>query len=274
MSTGTSEKWPTELLIIRHGQSEANVRKEWAKAVRNEGGTPESAWAFTHQRDMDTPLTELGRKQAFALGQLLGKQYPRTPIFNVNDKILQKEEGIAAYPHTRFGMIEKVVLSPYLRTRQTTDLVIAGMGYSPIKIVEERIREIEFGLMDGLSREGVRLKYPDEAIRRERDGKYWYRPPGGENRPDVRLRVHSFLDTLNRDYVGKRVLVVCHSVVVLAFRSLIERWGEEEYMQVDKEDDCKNCGLCRYVRNDKGKLELAEYNTVAPTDDIVLPEGI
>jgi broad specificity phosphatase PhoE len=146
------------------------------------------------------------------------------------------------------------------------------MHHAPTVVVDERIREIEFGVMDGIDRKRFRELYPLEADRRERDGKYYYRPPGGENRPDVRLRVHSVLDTLNRDYVGTKVMIVCHSVVVLAFRSLIERWEEAEYLKVDKEDDCKNCGLTIYHRQDKRKLVLTEYNLVAPVLD-VLPNG-
>jgi probable phosphoglycerate mutase len=248
------EKWPRELLIVRHGQSIANVRKQLAAESRYRGESAESAWAFTHQRDMDSPLTDLGHQQALALGKYAAVRYPPTETF--------KHHPVCSDP-----MIEHIILSPYLRTRQTKDGIVKGLGYEPPCTVEERVREIEFGLMDGLNREGVRLKYPDEAARRDRDGKYWYRPAGGENRPDVRLRVHSVLDTLNRDYVGLRVLIICHSVVVLAFRSLIERWGEEQYMQVDQEDDVVNCGLTRYVRVLKGskfKLVLAEYNTVIP----------
>ena len=80
----------------------------------------------------------------------------------------------------------------------------------------------------------------------------------------MRLRVHSVLDTLNRDYVGMKVLVVCHSVVVLAFRSLLERWEESEYLQVDREDDVKNCGLTIYRRYENRKLVMQNYNLVAP----------
>lgn len=246
-------KWPIELLIARHGQSEANVRKDAAKISRAAGDeAPPSAWAYVHDRDMDTPLTQLGNRQAYGLGYEIGGRYP------------------ASKP------LDFIIVSPYVRTRQTTQQIIRGASHNfsgaylpdfTKIVVEERIREIEFGLMDGLTREGVRLKYPDEAIRRERDGKYWYRPPGGESRPDVRLRVHSFLDTLNRDYVGTRVLVVCHSVVVLAFRSLLERWGEEQYMQVDREEDVKNCGLTVYKREEERRLKLVEYNTVIPPMD-------
>jgi probable phosphoglycerate mutase len=232
-------KWPSELLMIRHGQSEANVRKDASRDARAAGQVPESAWALTHERDQDTPLTGVGRERSYDLGVYLGKQYPTT------------------------RQLDCILTSPYVRTRETTEQIVRGLGYRPEIVVEERLREIEFGIFDGLTREGVQLKYPDEALRRDRDGKYWYRPPGGESRPDVRLRCHSVLGTICRDYVDKRLLLSCHSVIVLALRSLLERWGEQQYMQVDREDDVANCGLTRYMYNEgSGKLELREYNSV------------
>ena len=77
------------------------------------------------------------------------------------------------------------------------------------------------------------------------------------------LRVHSFFGTLTRDYRRQSVLVVCHSVVVLIFRRLLERWDEAEYLKVDAEDDVLNCSVTAY-RYDaaKQKLVLDEYNTV------------
>jgi len=234
------EKWPSPFMIARHGYSFANERKDKAKAF---GQEPQ--WTDV-ERDQDCKLTPLGHDQALALGVMLGD-------IEIPDVILT---------------------SPYTRAKQTTEGVVQGIQsviyatgsrliYRPRIVVEERIREIEFGIMDGIDRATFRKLFPSEADRRERDGKYYYRPPGGENRPDVRLRVHSVLDTLNRDYVGVKMLAVCHSVVVLAFRSLIERWEEAEYLQVDKEDDVKNCGLTIYDRVDKRKLVLREYNRVA-----------
>ena len=65
------------------------------------------------------------------------------------------------------------------------------MPDKPLIVREERIREIEFGILDVLTSEGIKAKYREEYARREREGKYWYRPPGGESRPDVALRVQS-----------------------------------------------------------------------------------
>jgi len=224
------QKWPDHLVIVRHGQSERNVAKERAAAEQHKL----DVWA-DNLRDIDTPLTALGREQAAATGHFLRERFNFDVIFS----------------------------SPYLRTIQTTELITAQLSAPPSIAREERIREIEFGVLDGLTRDGIQKLYPQELVRREREGKYWYRPPGGESRPDVALRIHSFLGTLAREYRGKTVLVVCHSVVVLIFRRLLERWDEAQYIKVDSEDEVLNCSITAYRYNpETRKLMLDCFNTV------------
>lgn len=222
------QKWPDTLIIVRHGESERNVAKEKAKLAA-------TGVYGTGLRDVDTPLTAHGHEQATATGKYLAQHFAFDAYFT----------------------------SPYLRTRQTMDDIRRAYPRAAEPVVEERLREIEFGILDGLTSTGIAERYPEEKKRRDREGKYWYRPPGGESRPDVALRVHSFLGTLTRDYRQKSVLVVCHSVVVLIFRRLLERWGEEQYMKVDQEADVLNCSLTIYGFNRKtGRLELDKYNHV------------
>ena len=223
------QKWPDQLVIVRHGQSERNVAKERAKAEHKL-----EVWS-ANLRDVDTPLTALGFDQAVATGRFLRGKFNFDMVFT----------------------------SPYLRTIQTAEHIVAQMAAPPAIMYEERIREIEFGILDGLTRDGIQKLYPLEFARREREGKYWYRPPGGESRPDVALRVHSFLGTLTREYRRKTVLVICHSVVVLIFRRLLERWDEAQYMKVDTEDDVLNCSVTTYRYSaEKRKLMLDCFNTV------------
>lgn len=223
------QKWPELLVIVRHGQSERNVAKEQAKASGNA-----MVWGSS-LRDVDTPLTPLGIQQAISTGKFLRDKATFDVIFS----------------------------SPYMRTMQTAQHIAEQLGRVPEIIMEERVREIEFGILDGLTHQGIKERYPDEWARREREGKYWYRAPGGESRPDVALRVHSFLGALTRDFRQKKVLVVCHSVVVLIFRRLLERWDESKYLEVDKEDDVLNCGVTTYrYDRDSNKLQLDLYNTI------------
>jgi broad specificity phosphatase PhoE len=228
------QKWPDNLIIVRHGQSKRNVANELAKKNGQHHDFSEGV------RDQDTPLTPIGEMQSLSVGVELRRRFgPDDPT-------------------------DIIFVSPYLRTRQTMEKIIEGLGYRPHIIVDERIREIEFGILDGLSGDGIEAKYPDEVKRRAKEGKYFYRPPGGESRPDVKIRIRSFLDTIVRDCRGLNVVVVCHSVVVLSFRALLERWGEEEYLQVDKENDVKNASVTHYQFD--RKLRLTEYNSVFYSD--------
>jgi len=124
--------------------------------------------------------------------------------------------------------------------------VVEPFDPEPAQVVEERLREREFGLLEGLTRRGVRELHPDEMERRLKVGKYYYRPPGGESYPDVNLRVHSFLGTLVREHAGQRVLVVTHSVVVLSFRRLLERLEEDKVLDLDRHDEPRNASLSVY----------------------------
>jgi len=229
MEPAQPQKWPDLLVIVRHGQSERNVAKEQAKASGNA-----IVWG-TSLRDVDTPLTALGVQQAIETGKFL-------------------------HDRTTFDVIFS---SPYMRTIQTSQHIAEQSPTAPQIMMEERVREIEFGILDGLAHQGIKERYPEEWARREREGKYWYRPPGGESRPDVALRVHSFLGALTRDFRQKKVLVVCHSVVVLIFRRLLERWDEAKYLEVDQEDDVLNCAMTTYRFDPKEhRLLLDGYNTV------------
>jgi probable phosphoglycerate mutase len=249
----TESKWPANLVIVRHGQSQRNVEKEAAKAK----GLFKSYVGDV--RDQDTPLTPLGEGQALHVGT-----YLRDTFVN------------------KVGAFDVVLMSPYLRTRQTTNKILQGLGvdnkagldsYRPAPRVtqDERLREIEFGIFDGLTREGLAAKYPEEVRRREKEGKYWYRPPGGESRPDVGLRLQSLLITIAREFANQNVLIVTHSVVVMMFRKLLERWTEELYLEVDSTDDVKNCSITNYRSESyhhprttygSNKLKLVEYNTI------------
>jgi probable phosphoglycerate mutase len=69
---------------------------------------------------------------------------------------------------------------------------------------------------------------------------------------------------LTRDYRKKSVLVVCHSVVVLIFSRLLERWNEDEYLKIGREQDVLNCSMTAYRYDAKmGKLLLDYYNKVS-----------
>lgn len=253
----SSDRWPSSLWLVRHGESAGNVARDAAEAA----GLPMIDVAT---RDMDVALSPTGESQARTLGRWLADQ--------------PEDERPT---HT--------LASPYVRAQTTARLVLEESGCPPEEIdieVDERLREREFGILDRLTRAGIEQRHPEQAAARAFLGKFYHRPPGGESWADVALRLRSTLDTIGRQYAGDRLLVVSHQVVISVFRYLLEGLTEQELLAIDKAEELGNCSLAvfefdpdigrhggmRLVRwNDTTPLEKAGETVTAETDAHVAP---
>jgi 2,3-bisphosphoglycerate-dependent phosphoglycerate mutase len=150
--------------------------------------------AIARIRDADVKLTQRGILQARHTGLYLSK----TEKFDI------------------------CFVSPYLRTRATAEEIARQLPYNVKVYTDNTLREKEFGRLHGLQAVHVKDRFPEEYKTRERDGKYWYRFPGGENYPDVEMRVMSFLERLSREYAGRSVLVVTHQVPYKMIRAVLQ----------------------------------------------------
>ncbi|WP_255992247.1 histidine phosphatase family protein [Chitinolyticbacter albus] len=237
------QKWPDTLWLVRHGQSAGNVARDAAEAAL----LKEIEIA---ERDMDVPLSDLGRRQACALGAWLG-----------------------ALPADQQPQV--VLCSPYLRAVQSAELIGATAKLDIALILDERLREKEFGITDRLTRAGIQARFPELAEQRAHVGKFYFRPPGGESWCDVILRLRSLVDTLTREYRQERVLIVAHQVIVNCFRYLLERLDEREILDIDRRGDVPNCSVTRYrfdpTAGHHGKLVLEVANFVAPMQETGTP---
>ena len=191
-----------ELWLLRHGQSLGNVANDEARHH------PVDRLDIA-DRDMDVPLSDVGRRQASAFGRWLGSLPP-------GDRP------------------DVVVCSPYVRAVQTAELALVAAGLDAHLVRDERLREREFGVLDLLTHRGVEREFPTEATRRDRIGKFYYRPPGGESWVDVALRLRSLRDSLVREYADRRVLVVTHEVPIIIVRYLIEELGEAGALELSR----------------------------------------
>jgi broad specificity phosphatase PhoE len=172
-----------------------------------------------------------------------------------------------------------VLVSPYLRSRRTASLIVEVGGVAPdtLTIGDERLREKEFGIVDRLTRTGIEERFPELAEARQRIGKFYFRPPGGESWCDVILRLRSVLDTISLHHSGQgtRVLIVANQVIVLCLRYLLEELDESQILAIDRAGDVANCGVTTYIIDrspvDGGKLRLHGYNFVAPLEEAGAP---
>ena len=211
------QNWPRRLWLVRHGQSQGNVARDAAA----ETGAHE---IDIELRDVDVPLSALGIDQAKAAGRWFAAL------------------GESDRP-------EIILASPYIRAKQTAAIICeegALAGGPSRMIIDERLREREFGIFDRLTSAGIRHRFPEEAAHRRRLGKFYHRPPGGESWADVVLRLRSMLNTINLQYCDRRVLVVCHQVVVLCFRYILDALDEAEILNIDRRAEILNCGIAAY----------------------------
>ena len=234
--TGPDAPWPASLWVVRHGESAGNVARDAAEAAGHE------RLDLTH-RDVDVPLSELGRRQAAALGRWTAQQP-------------QDEQPTVVWS------------SPYVRARQSAEIALQTAGLDLPVIVDERLREREFGVLDGLTRKGITAQYPQESERRASIGKFYHRPPGGESWVDVAQRLRAVLDEIRMDARGERVLLMAHQVVVLLVRYVVEGMDEATVLAIDREGEVANCSVTSYEHDaEVGRLRLVRYNEVSPLEE-------
>jgi broad specificity phosphatase PhoE len=260
----TQMKWPAELLLIRHAESAYNVLKH------NKASDPdylrflELFDTAAHKQAASPPeIQSLARtlQQRYALG-LSDRDMPITPRGGQQARLTG-----AAMRAAGLHPPDIIFVSPYLRTKQTLELLQQEWPElrHPKIYEEERIREKDHGLALIYNDWRIyQVLHPDQAALHDLVGEYDYRYLNGENIPDVRQRNLSWIATLTREFAGKRVLAITHHLTILATRANFERLSPAQFLHLDEHEKPVNCGVTSYIGNPQkgisGKLELVEYN--------------
>lgn len=148
------------LYLVRHGETEYNL----------EGRI---------QGHLDTPLSDLGKKQAKCVSSRLADEK--------FDAIYSSDLGRA---HTT----AEILAAHHNLTIKTTPL----------------IRESNLGILQGLTRAEIEVKYPESEYEWRRNP-LTMRPPGAETREDVVARCVEFLNNIEQNHNdGEKLLVVGH----------------------------------------------------------------
>lgn len=159
------------LLLARHGQSVSNAGRRF-------------------QGIQDVALSELGRRQAEALGAAVGRR-----------------------------RVAHVYVSPLRRARRTAEIAVAGLGL-PMTVVED-LRELSLGEWEGRTVEEIRGLPGDPYACWVRDP-VAFMPPGAEALPAVQARVLRVVAEIAAAHPnGDDVLVVSHGGVISA---LLAHW--------------------------------------------------
>jgi broad specificity phosphatase PhoE len=124
----------------------------------------------------ETPLSELGRRQAQALADAM------------------RESTRADVLYT----------SPFRRAVETAATLARALDLEPIEDV--RLAEFTLGIEDAMSMAEVAEQRPDLQVWRSEHG-----PPGGETLGEFTARVASFCEDVVRRHAGGTLLVVAHA---------------------------------------------------------------
>ncbi|MFE0150736.1 histidine phosphatase family protein [Nonomuraea sp. NPDC059007] len=219
---------PVRIIAVRHGQSEANLAYERARER-----------PLVYERgDQEVTLTDLGRRQAAAVGHVL-----------------------AALPEAEAP--EVVWCSPYLRARDTWVHAQRawGVGTTLPLTVDKRLRDREMGALAPFNRAAVAERFPEEAARFLSEGEYAFRPPGGESFGDVVVRLRAFVGDLRATARGRRVLIVAHDAVVLLLRHVLAGKPDAELPAVHRYAPIRNASVSTWHVVD-GRMEVLSFNDV------------
>lgn len=202
------------IFLVRHGESIANINPAY----------------YAELQDHNVPLSQWGHEQALEAGNALKAFFDEYP-------------DIQSKPILLFH-------SPYLRTRQTMDGLLEGLGetQAPVKIREDfLLRERDYGLFNDIRSKKDRdqkLPYQHERFNtlRAKDGKFFASPPLGESYADLALRTRLFKQDVMRAYHEgvENIVVVGHGEALHTFMMDFFHKGIKWF---ENTDHMKNCEI-------------------------------
>jgi len=161
MAARYKDRMTTRILLVRHGESEWNASGRW------------QGWA-------ESPLSDLGRRQAF--------------------------EAASAV-----GAVDAIVASDLERAVETALIVSETIGVGPV-VTEPGLRERDVGEWTGLTRDEIEERWPGD-LERWRRGEL-AAPPGGEQNDAIIERYEAALRRAASTFDGGEILAVSHGGVM------------------------------------------------------------
>jgi probable phosphoglycerate mutase len=190
----------TELILIRHGET------AWNRERRMQGQT-------------DTPLSDIGRAQAEAVGRRLA-QHPFAALYS----------------------------SDLARAWDTAAAIARASGREIVR--EPALRERTFGMFEGLTYDEMSQRYPEAHARfsvRDPD----YAVPGGESPREFFERSLACLNAIAHTHAGECVVVVTHGLVL----DTLHRAAHRMPLDAKREAPLLNASLNTFQRSADGWRE-------------------
>jgi 2,3-bisphosphoglycerate-dependent phosphoglycerate mutase len=203
-----------QIFVVRHGESLGNLDPS----------------AYAKYGDCEIPATLWGIEQGSGSGKAIARLCDERPELH--------------------GCKFKVIHSPYQRTVETKDAVIAAIGEDRIARVraDTRLREQDMGAarpfiydipFDAEAMEPYREAFEAYALAVEKD-KFTARPPLGESGEDVAARTKDALDALKKETETDHtpIIIVGHKVSNSTLEKHLLNKDADWYAQAPRRNNC------------------------------------
>lgn len=145
------------------------------------------------------------------------------------------------------GCPDVVIISPYLRARQTFQLLLKGCPvFNSLPLIEDdEVREQDHGDVNRfLSWKIFGALYPELYRSFLENGHYNFSCPGGESTEHMRhKRVRPFLSQVREKYSGKRIFCISHALFITMTKNDVAGTGGEGFNLDFKAKKPSNCSL-------------------------------
>ncbi|MEK7642252.1 MAG: histidine phosphatase family protein [Patescibacteria group bacterium] len=190
------------------------------------------------------------------------------------DGLEQMENAITVY----YNLMAKLPLFPLfimcstaVRTKVVANKFAATFGILGLQVIEDsRLNEKWDGILHSLSKEEIEAKYPEQIDLRKKYGWYHYKPFGGENGPDVEVRIKSLLQDITSVpmHIGKTIVLCSHGNWQLLFEKIALGQSAKEVEEARENNPIPNCAISIYDFFPHARLDsflrTTEINRYAP----------
>lgn len=147
----------------------------------------------------------------------------------------------------------KIVVSPYVRTRETLNGILRSWGGTAVKVTEDvRIRQQEFGNFDAPHMDELKAE-------KSSFGAFYYRFPNGESPADCYDRASSFLETMYRSWQvneAENQIIVGHGLMILVTLMRMFKLPVEAFERMEKMTGCEFVVLERPADDAKFRISF------------------
>ncbi len=127
--------------------------------------------------------------------------------------------------------IDMIFSSPFVRTKETSELVAKGLSFSSDKIIyDTKIGEINAGVWNNKAFTDF-VKHFDQSMR------FSMKLEGGENYVDVKTRMGDFLYDLEKKYEGKNILIITHDSPAFLLMAAAVGWSRKQSIDMRGRED-------------------------------------